>query len=85
MSAMPNLTLDEIEIRNGNRRPEPPMLRPTIGPPMADIRGLHREAGCYAYDPALGETGICRSAMARMGFSCIAAIRSPTSSRLAVI
>jgi citrate synthase len=30
---------------------------------MADIRDLYREAGCYAYDPALGETGICRSAI----------------------
>jgi citrate synthase len=39
------------------------MLHPTIGPPMADIRGLYRETGCYAYDPALGETGICRSAI----------------------
>ena len=29
---------------------------------MADIRGLYHEAGCYAYDPSLGETGICRSA-----------------------
>ena len=38
------------------------MLQPTIGPPTADIRALCREAGC-AYDPALGETGICRSAI----------------------
>ncbi len=39
------------------------MLQPTIGPPSADIRGLYRETGCYAYDPALGSTGICRSAI----------------------
>jgi len=28
---------------------------------MTDIRGLDKKAGCYAYDPALGATGICRS------------------------
>ena len=43
--------------------PQLPLQRPTIGPPMADIRGLQRAVGCYAYDPALGETGICRSAI----------------------
>src|SRR5713101_237721 len=41
--------------------PELPLLHPTIGPPMVDVRGLHQQARCYAYDPALGETGICRS------------------------
>ena len=41
--------------------PELPVLEPTIGRPMTDIRGLDKKAGCYAYDPALGETGICRS------------------------
>ncbi len=39
------------------------LLHPTIGSPMVDIRHLHQEQGCYAYDPALGETGICRSAI----------------------
>src|SRR5437763_1241118 len=39
------------------------MLRPAIGAPMADIRAVYKQAGCYAYDPALGETGICRSAI----------------------
>ena len=63
MSAMPNLAISKIEIGTGDGRPELPMLRPTIGPPMADIRALHKRAGCYAYDPALGETGICRSAI----------------------
>lgn len=41
--------------------PELPLLHPTIGRPMADIRGLDTTAGCYTYDPALAETGICRS------------------------
>jgi citrate synthase len=43
--------------------PELPLLHPTIGPPMVDIRSLHRRTGNYAYDPGLGETGICRSAI----------------------
>ena len=41
--------------------PELPLLYPTIGPPMVDLRGLHQKAGRCAYDPGLGETGICRS------------------------
>ena len=61
MTAMPNLKSAEIAIGNGHSPPELPVLHPTVGPPMADIRGLYREAGCYVYDPALGETGICRS------------------------
>jgi citrate synthase len=40
-----------------------PVLQPTIGSPMIDIRGIKRETGCYAFDPALGETGICRSSI----------------------
>jgi citrate synthase len=63
MSAMPNLDSAEIGIGHRDRPAVLPMLQPTIGPPMADIRALHREVGCYAYDPALGETGICRSAI----------------------
>ena len=63
MSAMLNPASAEIGIEHSNKPAVLPMLQPTIGPPLADIRGLYREAGCYAYDPALGETGICRSAI----------------------
>ena len=63
MSAMPNIQAVQIGIEHNDRPAILPTLHPTIGPPMADIRGLCREAGCYAYDPALGETGICRSAI----------------------
>jgi citrate synthase len=62
MSAIANLH----RVDTGAERaawPELPLLRPTIGPSMLDIRGLFRESGSYAYDPALGETGICRSAI----------------------
>ena len=64
MSAMQKLEAAEIGIEHNDKPAVLPMLQPTIGPPMADIRGLYREAGCHAYDPALGETGICRSASA---------------------
>jgi citrate synthase len=40
-----------------------PLLHPTLGMPMVDIRALPKENGCLAYDPGLGETGICRSAI----------------------
>src|SRR3984893_3645869 len=61
MSASLNPASPEIGIEHSNKPAVLPMLQPTIGPPLADIRGLYREAGCYAYDPGLGETGICRS------------------------
>ncbi len=61
MTAMPNLQSAEIAIGNSRSLPELPVLHPTIGAPMVDIRGLYQEAGSYAYDPASGETGICRS------------------------
>jgi citrate synthase len=64
MSAMPNLTSVEVGIENVDRPAALPVLQPTIGPPVADIRRLYRDAGSYAYDPALGETAICRSAIA---------------------
>ena len=40
-----------------------PLLQPTIGMPMLDLRSLASRQGCYAYDPGLGETGICRSSI----------------------
>jgi citrate synthase len=61
MSAMPNLASSEIDIGKDDSRPEFALLRPTIGPPMADLRTLNKQSGWYFYDPALGETGICRS------------------------
>src|SRR6266849_3799391 len=49
MSATANLQIAEIGISGGNIRPELPLLRPTIGPPMVDVRDVYKE------------TGICRS------------------------
>ena len=42
---------------------ELPLLHPTIGPPMVDVRSVYQKTGSYAYDPGLGETGICHSAI----------------------
>jgi citrate synthase len=61
MSAAANLPIAEIGIGDGNMQPALPVLRPTIGPPMLDVRELHKQVGYFTYDPGLGETGICRS------------------------
>jgi citrate synthase len=50
-----------VAFARGNMRAELPLLEPTIGPAMIDIRRLREETGCWAYDSALGETGVCRS------------------------
>src|SRR3954466_13267427 len=51
----------KIEFGHGNRRAEPPLLDPPLGPPMIDTRRLREETGCWAYDPSFGATGACRS------------------------
>jgi hypothetical protein len=61
MSATANLQIAEIGISGSNIRPELPLLDPTLGPPMVDVRSLHKDTGYFTYDPGLGETGICRS------------------------
>jgi citrate synthase len=61
MSATAHLHTAEIGIGGSNMRPELPLLHPTIGAPMVDVRDLYKQVGYLTYDPALGETGICRS------------------------
>ena len=63
MSAMRHFAPAEIGIGHNENLAKLAVLQPSIGPPMADVRALYREAGCYAYDPALGQTAICRSAV----------------------
>jgi citrate synthase len=63
MSPFANRQRAEFTLDGTNVRTELPVLRPTIGAPMVDARGLYREAGCLIYDPALGETGICQSSI----------------------
>jgi citrate synthase len=55
--------MQTVTIAKGNGHVELPLLEPTLGPAMIDIRRLLEETGCWAYDPALGETGVCRSAI----------------------
>ena len=43
-----------------------PVLTPTIGPEMVDVRGLHAATGRYTFDPGLTATGICRSAFKQL-------------------
>jgi citrate synthase len=52
-----------IDFGHGNQRAELPLLQPTVGPAMIDIRQLREETGCWAYDPSFGATGACRSAI----------------------
>ena len=47
MSATANLQTAEIAIDGGNIRPELPLLRPTLGPPMVDVRSLHKDTGYF--------------------------------------
>jgi citrate synthase len=61
MSATAHLQTAEIGIGGSNMRPELPLLHPTIGAPMVDVRDLYKQIGYLTYDSALGETGICRS------------------------
>jgi citrate synthase len=52
-----------IEIACGNRQAALPLLAPALGPAMIDTRRLREETGLWAYDPAFGATGACRSAI----------------------
>ena len=38
-----------------------PVLKPTLGPEMLDVRELKRQTGRYTFDPGLTATGTCRS------------------------
>ena len=61
MSAIDKHQSAKINFGPNNARGTLPALRPSIGAPMLDVRGLYRDTGFLTYDPALGETGICRS------------------------
>jgi citrate synthase len=55
--------VSSVDIASGNRRTALPLLQPVLGPAMIDTRRLREETGYWAYDPAFGETGACRSAI----------------------
>jgi citrate synthase len=61
MLDQPNLRSATVSI--GDTPIELPLLRPTVGPPMLDLKNLYAKTGAWTYDPGLGETGSCRSAI----------------------
>ena len=56
-------SVETVELTRGNRRAELPLIAPALGPTMIDTRRLREETGYWAFDPAFGETGACRSAI----------------------
>lgn len=50
-----------VTIAKGNLQAELPLLQPSLGPAMLDIRRLREELGLWAYDPSSGATGSARS------------------------
>ncbi|WP_413871994.1 citrate/2-methylcitrate synthase, partial [Albidovulum sp.] len=47
----------------GNTSIELPMLKPTVGPEVVDIRKLYGEADVFTYDPGFTSTAACDSAI----------------------
>jgi citrate synthase len=58
-----NATAVELTDLASRSRTELPVLVPTIGSEMVDVRGIERATGRYVFDPGLTATGICRSAI----------------------
>ena len=54
--------MELTDLASGSRT-ELPVLVPTIGSEMVDVRGIKRATGRYVFDPGLTATGICRSAI----------------------
>jgi citrate synthase len=54
-----------VELSDGasGSRVELPVLAPTLGPEMIDVRELRKATGRYTFDPGLTATGVCRSAI----------------------
>lgn len=58
-----NIPAMELIDAVSDTRTDLPILSPSIGSEMIDVRGLHRATGRYAFDPGLTSTGIARSAI----------------------
>jgi citrate synthase len=54
------VTLEDAAAR---KRVDLPVLTPTLGSEMIDVRALHKATGRYTFDPGLTATGVCRSAI----------------------
>ncbi len=57
---MSSITL--IDNRTGKSY-EFPILSPTMGPDVIDVRGLYKETGMFTYDPGFTSTASCSSAI----------------------
>lgn len=53
-------TVTLTDNRTGKRY-EFPILNPTIGPAVIDVRGLYKETGMFTYDPGFTSTASCSS------------------------
>src|SRR6516162_7334412 len=58
-----NATAVELKDLASGSAIELPVLVPTIGSEMVDVRGIERATGRYVFDPGLTATGICRSSI----------------------
>jgi citrate synthase len=58
-----NVNVVKLDDPATNSQTELPVLTPTIGPEMIDVRGIKKATGRYVFDPGLTATGICRSAI----------------------
>ena len=57
---MSSITL--IDNRTGKSY-EFPILNPTMGPDVIDVRSLYKETGMFTYDPGFTSTASCSSAI----------------------
>ncbi|MGR8933938.1 MAG: citrate synthase [Gammaproteobacteria bacterium] len=59
------MTKETILIRNNStgREAEYPLLQGTLGSPTVDIGDLHKDLGCFTYDPGFFSTASCKSAI----------------------
>jgi citrate synthase len=60
---MPETKLDKAILTMGDRRVELPILTGTEGDVALDITNLREQTGAVVYDPSLGNTAVCRSAI----------------------
>jgi len=48
---------------NDGRESALPLISPTHGPDVADVRSLHKDTGLFTYDPGFASTASCKSAI----------------------
>jgi citrate synthase len=63
MDRQPRSAVVELSDPATGARDHLPVLTPTLGPQMIDVRAIKQATGRYVFDPGLTATGICRSAI----------------------